>query len=624
MQMVRNMHGTLLRPRIAVFIPALVALCFSADITLKAGDADDFDGVWEPRSSEGKPSWGIKGTGEPLQGSMWFDSFPGATSIYSIEFGIIAEDDGPPLYKVFAGDRLLKSGTYPCPKGDCGCTKNTEAATIDLGQHAIAEGDRIEVWGKSVYPCGSHGAYTRWYELAFTRRADINDSTPPSPPANLTLRSSSAISLEIAWDPAEDAESGIREYRIYVEGRRLMTSTEPSATILGLTANTSYDIQVSAINNVLDESPGSTTASFATADRQSPPNTLFIQAHAGMLVKDMRESAYLKGTVSGKAIYGSRGSTDGPSDDHSRASYLVDLPTSGIWYAWGRFRFSDGTRNSYWISLDGGEPQRLGNGEHELDSWHWEGYMREGAVVLGSVAEGKHALTIYPREPAQDNLLDALCLTADRSYTPHDSDIVFATLSTPGITVLSPNTGDALKVGEPVTISWIADRRFITDVNITLLTNAGAGEEKLNTGGSISVSDSQWANYVWTPEAKHVGENNLIRVEKYDYSDLLETDVSDSLFAIRGEAHVKPRHGPGLPSPGSFGILVRGTLIHIRNRVPAVERARLFTASGQAIALRKKAHTRYLQIEAERKASGVHLLLVETKNARYHFRVVFP
>lgn len=605
-------------------LPALVTLCFGADITLKAGDADDYDGVWEPRSSAGKPSWGIKGTGDQLQGSMWFDSFPGVTGIYSIEFGIIAEDDGPPNYKVFAGDRLLKSGKYPCPDGNCGCTKNTAAATIDLGEHAVGNGDRIEVWGKSVYPCGSHGAYTRWYELAFTRKADINDSTPPSTPQNLTLRSSSAISLTIAWDPAEDTESGVREYRVYVDGRRLLTSEEPSATIPGLSANTSYDIQVSAVNNVLEESPRSTTVSFGTADKQSPPNTLFFPARAGMLVRDMQESANTRGSLSGTSIYGSRGSTDGPAEDHSRAEYLVDLPASGTWYAWGRFRFSSDTRNSYWISLDGDEPRRFGNGEHALDSWHWEGYMREGAVELGSVDRGTHTLVVHTREPGGDNLLDALCLTADRSYTPHDSDVVFTTLSTPRITVLSPNGGTALKVGEPVKISWIADQRYITDVNVTLLTNAGADEEKLNTGGSISVSDSQWADYVWTPERAHVGENNLIRVEKYDYSDPLETDVSDTLFAIRGEAPILPGFDVERLSSGSPTVLIREGTIRIRENGSAVKRVALFTPSGRALDIRISSTAGYPAVEPERNASGIHLLVVETEKARYRLRVVLP
>lgn len=144
-------------------------------VVFQADRHDGKDEAWIRRPSAGKPSWGIHGTGYPDSGSMWFDKFPGKTGRYKIELGAVLERDGAPAYRVLAGGAILGEGEYPYACGTLMCEATREACPdravyIDLGEHLIRGEVRIQVWGRSDYPCSpEHGSYARWYELRFTK-----------------------------------------------------------------------------------------------------------------------------------------------------------------------------------------------------------------------------------------------------------------------------------------------------------------------------------------------------------------------------------------------------------------------------------------------------------------------
>ncbi|RMD61081.1 MAG: hypothetical protein D6826_10870 [Alphaproteobacteria bacterium] len=146
---------------------------FALPIVLTADDHDGREETWQRRPSAGVASWGIRGSGRPEDGIMWFDAFPGPSGFYHVQLGAVLERDGAPPYRVEVDGRLLGAGRYrhACGRLMCDVPRSAcpdRATRLSIGVHHIARGARIAVWGRSVYPCGAHGAYARWYEVRFT------------------------------------------------------------------------------------------------------------------------------------------------------------------------------------------------------------------------------------------------------------------------------------------------------------------------------------------------------------------------------------------------------------------------------------------------------------------------
>jgi hypothetical protein len=112
-------------------------------------------------------------------------------------------------------------------------------------------------------------------------------------------------------------------------------------------------------------------------------------------------------------------------------TYTIRLPRAGVWYAWGRFYYSqfiDETfPNSFFIRVDGGEYKRFGNNMDFVEVWHWDG---DGEVQSGDVAPlelgyldaGFHRVVVEKREVGlKPPRLDMLLFTRDRDYRPTDA-----------------------------------------------------------------------------------------------------------------------------------------------------------------------------------------------------------
>jgi len=50
------------------------------------------------------------------------------------------------------------------------------------------------------------------------------DNTPPSAPAGVSGQATSYTTIQLSWNAATDAESGIREYNVYRNGVKIGTS----------------------------------------------------------------------------------------------------------------------------------------------------------------------------------------------------------------------------------------------------------------------------------------------------------------------------------------------------------------------------------------------------------------
>ena len=175
------MAAVLFRDRRADLGPEPSRIVQDNMVVLPAGTYDDKDEVWTSRPKGGKRSWGIRGSGYAEAGRMWFDGFPGETGRYKVELGVVLETDGDPEYRVSSGGTVLDEGRYryACEVLLCGATPEEcpfKPRYIDLGVHRIETGERIEVWGRSTYPCGpEHGSYSRWFELRFTKATGESD-----------------------------------------------------------------------------------------------------------------------------------------------------------------------------------------------------------------------------------------------------------------------------------------------------------------------------------------------------------------------------------------------------------------------------------------------------------------
>ena len=86
--------------------------------------------------------------------------------------------------------------------------------------------------------------------LKFTRIGDIDNqvNTPPTQPTALTVSNASVNSIAVTWNASTDAENNLAGYRIYRNNEYLETTTNTAYTYTGLTANTSYNLAVEAVD----------------------------------------------------------------------------------------------------------------------------------------------------------------------------------------------------------------------------------------------------------------------------------------------------------------------------------------------------------------------------------------
>ena len=106
------------------------------------------------------------------------ESFPGEAGTYQLVLKAVTEFDGKSPYKFSINGIQVANGEYPLssPLG-CDCPKEQwrevcpdRDRDINLGTYSLNPGDILELWGDDVYPCGGHGAYTKWRGIEAIRR----------------------------------------------------------------------------------------------------------------------------------------------------------------------------------------------------------------------------------------------------------------------------------------------------------------------------------------------------------------------------------------------------------------------------------------------------------------------
>ena len=95
------------------------------------------------------------------------------------------------------------------------------------------------------------------------------DSTPPTAPANLTATGQSQTSIDLSWDAASDDGTGVDHYNVYEGSAKQTEVTGTTATLTGLSADTSYTYTVTAVDGAGNESDQSNSVTATTTPAQS-------------------------------------------------------------------------------------------------------------------------------------------------------------------------------------------------------------------------------------------------------------------------------------------------------------------------------------------------------------------
>lgn len=163
-----------------------------------------------------------------------------------------------------------------------------------------------------------------------------------------------------------------------------------------------------------------------------------------------------------------------------------------------------------WISANAGGVVNIEVSRDNGASWE--------TIISNKNDNGKYSWTVT--EPVTNN---ALIRVSAPGGTPSDvSDGVFTILATPTITVVEPNGGEVLTIGDGYNILW-SNTNFNNDVKIEISRDGGSSWETI-TDSTENDGDYKW-DIVGPPST-----NCLVRV-----SDLAggPSDVSDAVFTVQ-------------------------------------------------------------------------------------------
>ncbi len=143
----------------------------------------------------------------------------------------------------------------------------------DYGQMTIDPLDDTTFWHISEYMKGPSPDVRKSHVVAFRIEPEIVDEEAPTTPGNLTASNTTARETTLSWDASTD-NVGVTGYDIYQDGTVVTTVIGTSATITGLTPETTYSFFVIAKDASNNQSPASNTVSVTTLESTTGPGCL--------------------------------------------------------------------------------------------------------------------------------------------------------------------------------------------------------------------------------------------------------------------------------------------------------------------------------------------------------------
>jgi hypothetical protein len=267
----------------------------------------------------------------------------------------------------------------------------------------------------------------------------VEDNTPPSAPQGLNANATSETQIYLSWQASVDPESGISYYNIYRDGNKVGTSSSAAYVDTGLTSNTSYIYEVSAVNGAAQpaESQYSTAVQVSTLSGTPAPGDGLVgfwefEEGSGLDAQDSSGNSNTA-TLASDQMWSGLGEVnfDGIDD-------YVEIPTSGL-------DVSNGTI-AMWVRVNDLSQSMYFFG-HTVGSWsnRIQLYADAGSLALG--LGDSHSLR-QNIATLQTQRWYHLCLTWDgTNYTVYLDGTSRATGSYTGFTTLDTladigNTGN--------------------------------------------------------------------------------------------------------------------------------------------------------------------------------------
>ncbi len=131
-------------------------------------------------------------------------------------------------------------------------------------------GKNYEIGIDAVDAAGNHSGET----TVFFSTASCSDHTAPSSPADLHVTAATENAVTLGWTAATDP-SGIADYGLYLDGKKVDSTTTTSGQFSGLTCGSTHTFGVDASDKALNRSQVAslTAAAQACGGSPKPPNT---------------------------------------------------------------------------------------------------------------------------------------------------------------------------------------------------------------------------------------------------------------------------------------------------------------------------------------------------------------
>jgi hypothetical protein len=126
--------------------------------------------------------------------------------------------------------------------------------------------------------CASIYSFDTAYNLSMMSNKVLSDTTPPTVPVGFQVVSTSANKLEFSWAPSSDAQTGIMYYTVYRNNVRMGNFYTSGFVDSIVSAQTTYQYQVSATNKYFITSALSGSFSVTTLPDIEAPQLLQITA----------------------------------------------------------------------------------------------------------------------------------------------------------------------------------------------------------------------------------------------------------------------------------------------------------------------------------------------------------
>lgn len=140
----------------------------------------------------------------------------------------------------------------------CAVAPNTDWYKITNTKTALAAGDSLAT---AVYtPSMKTGTYFLADDFSLTAPAA---DTPPTAPTNLTATATSTTNVNLTWTGSTD-DHGVASYTIYRDGVAVGNTTNTNFTDSALTANTTYNYVIKAVDTAAQQSAASIATSATT------------------------------------------------------------------------------------------------------------------------------------------------------------------------------------------------------------------------------------------------------------------------------------------------------------------------------------------------------------------------